>query len=125
MTPAMDSCSKTETVTDVTGSFGGPSHVRTRARNAVNEGTRHICHTGVEKQIAARQSRAMSLLEAVVNVVVGYGIAVLTQAELFPLFGIRLAIRDNLLIGAVFTVVSIMRSYRLRRTFEAIRLRRP
>ena len=34
-----------------------------------------------------RQTRVMSLVEAVANVTVGYGIAVLTQMLVFPLFG--------------------------------------
>ena len=33
------------------------------------------------------QSRAISLLEAVTNIAVGYGVAVLTQMLVFPLFG--------------------------------------
>ncbi len=36
-----------------------------------------------------RQSRAMSLIEAVTNVAVGYGFAVTMQMLVFPLFGIR------------------------------------
>jgi hypothetical protein len=32
-----------------------------------------------------KQSRAMSLVEAIANVVVGYGVAVLTQLLVFPL----------------------------------------
>ena len=35
-----------------------------------------------------KQSRAMSLVEAMTNVVVGYGVAVLTQIVVFPWFGI-------------------------------------
>jgi hypothetical protein len=65
----------------------------------------------------------MSLAEAMANVAVGYGIAVATQALVFPLFGLHASLSDNLLIGAIFTVVSIVRSYSLRRVFEAIRVR--
>ena len=36
-----------------------------------------------------RQSRLMSLVEAVANVVVGYGVAVATQLLVFPLFGLQ------------------------------------
>ncbi|WP_424894932.1 DUF7220 family protein [Tepidimonas sp. HKU79] len=36
-----------------------------------------------------KQSRWMSLLEAVTNVLVGYGAAVATQWAVFPLFGPR------------------------------------
>jgi hypothetical protein len=62
----------------------------------------------------------MSLVEAVANVLVGYGVAVATQVLVFPLFGIATSLPENLVIGGVFTVVSIFRSYLLRRAFEAI-----
>ena len=68
-----------------------------------------------------RQSRLMSLVEAVANVVVGYGVAVLVQLLLFPLFGLTVTLRQNLVIGLVFTAVSIVRSYLLRRAFDAWR----
>ena len=65
----------------------------------------------------------MSLVEAIANVVVGYGIAVLTQLVVFPWFGLPARVRDALAIGAIFTMVSIGRSFALRRLFEAIRVR--
>ena len=68
-----------------------------------------------------RQSRLMSLVEAIANVTVGFGVAVLTPMLVFPLFGLRTTVRENLAIGVVFTVVSLARSYALRRTFEAMR----
>ena len=64
------------------------------------------------------QSRAMSLVEAVANVVVGYGVAVVTQILVFPIFGLHTTLVQNLKMGFVFTVVSIGRSYLLRRLFE-------
>ena len=71
-----------------------------------------------------RQSRAMSLAEAIANVVVGYGIAVVTQVVVFPRFGLETTLRENMALGAVFTGVSLIRSFTLRRLFEAIRFRR-
>ncbi len=68
-----------------------------------------------------KQSRWMSFAEAVVNVVVGYGVAVLTQMLVFPLFGMRASVSDNLLIGVIFTMVSLVRSFTLRRVFESLR----
>ena len=65
-----------------------------------------------------RQSRAMSLVESVANVVVGYGVAVVTQLLIFPVFGLHATLAQNLKLGLVFTVVSICRSYALRRLFE-------
>ena len=70
-----------------------------------------------------RQSRRMSLAESLTNVAVGYGIAVATQIAVFPLFGLEVRLSDNLAIGAIFTGVSIFRSYSLRRLFEMIRCR--
>jgi membrane protein implicated in regulation of membrane protease activity len=64
------------------------------------------------------QSRRRSALEAVANVLVGYVVAVLTQIAVFPLFGMHVPLSDNLLIGLIFTVVSLLRSYALRRVFN-------
>jgi hypothetical protein len=65
----------------------------------------------------------MSLIEALTNVGVGYGVAVLTQILVFPLFGIQATLGDSLAIGCLFTIASVARSYALRRAFEAIRIR--
>ena len=70
-----------------------------------------------------KQSRLMSMVESLANVLVGYGVAVITQMMVFPLFGLALTVTENLLIGLIFTVVSIVRSYALRRGFEALRVR--
>ena len=69
-----------------------------------------------------KQSRVMSLVESVANVVVGYGVAVVTQMLIFPIFGLQTTLAQNLKMGAVFTVVSIARSYALRRLFEGLRI---
>ena len=45
------------------------------------------------------QSRLMSLIEALANVVVGYAVAVLTQIVVFPLFGPEATLAQNLGIG--------------------------
>ena len=65
-----------------------------------------------------RQSRVMSFVESVANVIVGYGVAVVTQILIFPIFGLHTTLAQNLKMGAVFTVVSIARSYVFRRLFE-------
>ena len=73
--------------------------------------------------IVLAQSKAMSFAEAVSNVVAGYGIALLTQMALFPTFGLHLAMTENALIAGVFTIVSLVRSFLLRRLFEMLRVR--
>ncbi len=64
------------------------------------------------------QSRTMSLIEALANVLVGYGVAVATQVMVFPLFGLNASLDQNLAIGLIFTIVSLVRSYALRRVLN-------
>ena len=68
------------------------------------------------------QSRWMSMVESVTNVLVGYIVAVTTQYFVFPLFGLHATVSQNLMIGLIFTGVSLVRSYLLRRAFEARRV---
>ena len=67
---------------------------------------------------ASTQSRWLSLIEAITNVAVGYVLAVVTQILVFPWFGIHPSLGENLAIGSVFTGISLLRSYALRRLFE-------
>jgi hypothetical protein len=69
-----------------------------------------------------KQSRLMSLAESFANVIVGYGVAVVTQILIFPMFGLQTTLGQNLAMGGVFTIVSLARSFLLRRLFEAIRV---
>lgn len=64
------------------------------------------------------QSRIMSLVEAITNVVVGYVLAIVTQIVVFPWFGLHPSIGENLALGGVFTAISLIRGYALRRLFE-------
>lgn len=66
------------------------------------------------------QSKAMSLVESVANVAAGFVVALAVQIAVFPLFGLSVSLHDNLAISAIFTVVSIIRSYILRRVFNYI-----
>ena len=72
-----------------------------------------------------KQSRLMSMVEAITNVVVGYGVAVVTQILIFPVFGLQTTLGENLAMGGIFTIVSLLRSFALRRLFEAIRVAKP
>ena len=64
------------------------------------------------------QTRTGSLTEAATNVVVGYGLALATQALVFPLFSIANTLAQDGMIAGVFTLVSLVRSYVLQRLFE-------
>ena len=52
------------------------------------------------------------------NVAIGYGVALVSQLVVFPIFGINVPLSTNLAIGACFTVISIARSYIVRRVFN-------
>jgi membrane protein implicated in regulation of membrane protease activity len=65
------------------------------------------------------QTRLGSLIEALINIVIGYVVAIASQLAIFPLFGIHIALSTNLWIGLWFTVVSLVRSYIIRRWFNA------
>lgn len=64
------------------------------------------------------QTKKNSLIESVTNVAVGYVIAILSQLIIFPLFNVNVSFLNNLLIGVWFTIISIIRSYTIRRIFN-------
>ena len=66
------------------------------------------------------QSRTMSAAESVANVAIGFGIALATQVVVFDALKIPVSLEQNLWIGVVFTVVSLIRSYLLRRVFNRL-----
>lgn len=65
------------------------------------------------------QSKLESLAEVSLNVAIGWAVAFLAQLIVFPLFGINVTVGEQLSISVVFTVVSIIRSYVIRRWFNA------
>lgn len=65
-----------------------------------------------------RQSRRMSLAESVLSTLIGFAVAFCVQVLIFPLYGIALAPGENLTISAIFTAVSVVRGYAVRRLFN-------
>ncbi len=70
------------------------------------------------------QTRTQSAIEAVANVLVGYLVALASQLLVFPMFGIHIPFTSNLAIGAWFTVISLVRSYVLRRWFNGLKFKK-
>lgn len=64
------------------------------------------------------QSRTWSAVESVANIAIGYGVALASQLAIFPLYGINVSLSTNIWIGAWFTVISLIRSYCVRRLFN-------
>ena len=64
------------------------------------------------------QTKRVSALESVLNVLIGYGVAVGSQIIIFPYFGINIPMSDNFVIGGYFTLISLARSFLVRRMFN-------
>ena len=64
----------------------------------------------------------MSFVEALTNVGIGYLLAVLTQLLVFPFLGLPARLSESLILGGIFTAVSVPRSYAVRRLFEGLKL---
>jgi hypothetical protein len=64
------------------------------------------------------QSRAWSLVESWANVAVGFGVNWIANLLVLPWFGFAISGRQAALMGCVFTVISVTRSYALRRAFN-------
>lgn len=69
-------------------------------------------------QFVLMQTKTHSFIESLINVIIGYVVALLSQIVVFPMFGIYVPLSDNLMIGLWFTLISIVRSYVVRRYFN-------
>jgi hypothetical protein len=69
------------------------------------------------------QSKKHSLFESLANTFIGLVTAFITQLIIFPLFNIHIKLIDNFFILIIFTSVSIVRSYAVRRFFNYLHVR--
>ena len=65
------------------------------------------------------QTRLSSLIEAVINVAIGFAVSLVITSIVLPAYGHPVSWADNLQITGIFTVASIARSYFVRRYFNA------
>lgn len=71
--------------------------------------------------MAAGQSRSASFFEMLTSTLLGFVHSVVVQRALFPAMGHDFGYADNLVVASVFTAVSILRGYTMRRLFNALR----
>ena len=64
------------------------------------------------------QTKRQSRIEAAIQQLIGFGVALISQLIIFPIFDIHINMTDNLLIGTYFAIVSYIRSYCVRRYFN-------
>lgn len=69
------------------------------------------------------QSKSGSATESLFNILFGFWIAVLAQIIIFPWFDIDVNMQQNIFISMLFTVVSFVRSYALRRVFNYLQVK--
>lgn len=63
-----------------------------------------------------------SLAEASANIAVGFGVNFTANLIILPMFGFAsLSLGKNFAIGLLYTVISLVRSYVLRRWFNSLR----
>lgn len=67
------------------------------------------------------QTRMGSFVEAWANILVGFSVNFIANLAVLPLFGFNVTPSDAFGIGLVFTVISLARSYALRRWFNSLR----
>ena len=65
------------------------------------------------------QTRLGSLIEAVMNTAIGFGINFCANLIILPLFGFNVSLAQNFFIGVLYTAISVARSYAVRRWFNA------
>ena len=67
------------------------------------------------------QTKLGSITEAWANIVVGFSINYIANLLIFPIFGMHISLRNNFFMGCIFTVISLVRSYVLRRWFNGLK----
>ena len=65
------------------------------------------------------QSKIESLIESIINTSLGFLVALITQILIYPIFGIEVSFGDQTLLALIFTSVSLVRGYVVRRYFNS------
>jgi hypothetical protein len=61
-----------------------------------------------------------SVIESLLNHVVGYLLTLVVMVLIFPFFDIEVTIEENIYINSIFTAVALIRTYVLRRIFTRL-----
>jgi hypothetical protein len=67
------------------------------------------------------QTKAGSFAEAWANIAVGFSVNYIANLLIFPLFGFHISLEANFLMGLIYTAISLVRSYALRRWFNGLK----
>jgi hypothetical protein len=67
------------------------------------------------------QTRLGSIAEAWVNIAIGFTINYIANLLIFPLFGMHISLGANFWMGCIYTAISLVRSYVIRRYFNGLK----
>ena len=65
------------------------------------------------------QSKMESMIESLTSTTIGIIIGIVLNLTILPIFGYPVSLSDSLWISVIFTIVSIVRSYVIRRFFNS------
>ena len=64
------------------------------------------------------QGKKGSFVESIIQVLTGWGVAIITQLIVYPLMGIEVSILQNINLSLIFIFVGFIKQYYVRRLFE-------
>lgn len=64
------------------------------------------------------QTRLESLIEVLANIAIGFMVTMLASPIIYPLFGVTFTVAQNFGLTLIFTVLSVVRGYIVRRWFN-------
>lgn len=67
------------------------------------------------------QTRLGSWVEAWANIAVGFTINYFANLMIFPLYGMHISAMNNFWMGCIYTAISLVRSFVLRRYFNGLK----
>lgn len=70
------------------------------------------------------QSRRASVIEAATSTIVGCIVGMVTNYIVMPYYGVHMGLADNVSLTGIFTAVSFLKSYGIRRLFANLRRKR-
>ena len=65
------------------------------------------------------QSKKQSLIESLTSTTIGIIIGIVLNLTILPIFGYPVSVSDSLWISLIFTAVSVIRGYIIRRVFNS------
>ena len=65
------------------------------------------------------QTKKQSMIESLTSTTIGWLIGVILNLTVLPLFDYNITVTDSLLVSLIFTMVSVVRGYLIRRFFNS------